>query len=207
MSSYQRPWWLIVNKPAGLITTVKEETDSGERVFIIRGESLVQGLIWLTWGPAAALAAIVLLTGVVLAVDVKAQPALRGLVIAAFLGLPALAWVVTTLILARLSQRHLQAERQADMRECVIRLKQTEGELIYRTPSQPEKTVAYQDIQQARVTHPIGGQNSQAVRLTLETTAGPIILLDEGLGTQPQKIDLASEIQQALTAYATVSSA
>ena len=57
MSSYQRPWWLIVNKPAGLITTVKEETDSGERVFIIRGEPLVQGLVWLTWGPTTALAA------------------------------------------------------------------------------------------------------------------------------------------------------
>ncbi|MEW5957823.1 MAG: hypothetical protein AB1801_08885 [Chloroflexota bacterium] len=207
MSDFRRPWWLIVNKPAGLTSTVREESGPGRRIFIIRGEPLVQGLVWLTWGPAAALIAVVLVVGIALAINVKTQPtAIRGLVIAAFLGLPALAWGATALALARLSAKYLQAEREAATQECVIHLNQTQGELTYRTAAKPERKLAYHDIHRARVTHPVGSQNSQAVQLTLETTAGPIILLDEMLGTQVQKIDLAHEIQQALAAYADDSS-
>ena len=61
MSNYRRPWWLVVNKPAGLVTTVQEESSPGERIFIIRGEPLVQGLVWLTWGPVGALLVILIL--------------------------------------------------------------------------------------------------------------------------------------------------
>jgi Zn-dependent peptidase ImmA (M78 family) len=52
------------------------------------------------------------------------------------------------------------------------------------------------------VTHPIGGHDRQALLLTLETERGPIILLNENLGTQNQKMDLAHEIQQALKTFA-----
>jgi hypothetical protein len=203
MSRYQRPWWLIVNKPAGLVTTVKEETTPGGRVFIIHGEPLVQGLAWLTWGPAAALIVVLLLAGLALGINVKAQvTAIRGLMVVAFLGLPALVWVVTTLIVARLSQKHLQAERQAETQECIIRLEQNQGALFFQTAARPaEKKLAYDDIRQAKVTHALGSQIGKAVRLTLETKSGPIILLDEALGTQAQKIDLAYEIQKALKDY------
>ena len=44
MTDVKRPWWLLVNKPAGLITTVKEESHPGERVFIIHSEPMVQGV-------------------------------------------------------------------------------------------------------------------------------------------------------------------
>jgi hypothetical protein len=203
MSSYQRPWWLVVNKPAGLVTTVKEEMRPGERVYLIRGEPLVQGLAWLTWGPAAALVVVLLLAGLALGLNVKEQTAaVRGLAIVAFLGLPALTWGVASVIVTRLSSKHLQAERQAEAQECLIRLNQNQGELRYRTTAHTEdKRLDYADIHQARVAPSVGSPNSQAVRLTLETTAGPVILLDETLGTQVQKIDLAYEIQQALRDY------
>ena len=55
MTRYQRPWWLIVNRSGGLKTTVQEETHPGERIFVVRGEPLIQGLAWLIWGPVAAL--------------------------------------------------------------------------------------------------------------------------------------------------------
>ena len=55
MAQYQRPWWLIVNKTDKLTTIIREEAHLGERIFVIRGEPLVQGLAWLIWGPGAAL--------------------------------------------------------------------------------------------------------------------------------------------------------
>jgi hypothetical protein len=63
------------------------------------------------------------------------------------------------------------------------------------------ETVAYASIRQAKVTHPIGGRSHQALLLTLETEHGPIILLNESLGTSAQKMDLAHEIQQVLKDY------
>ncbi len=204
MSSYKRPGWLIVSKPPGLIATVKEEFRPDERVFIIHGEPLVQGLAWLTWGPVAAVLTVLLLAALALALNVKEQStAIRGVVIVAFLGLPALAWVATTIFLNRLSQKHLQAERQAETRECIIRLCQNTGELVFCTSDHPEeRRLAYSSIHQARVTRPIGEQGSKSVRLTLDTDDGPITLLDETLGTQIQKVDLANEIQKALRSYA-----
>ena len=200
MSNYQRPWWLIVNKPVGLATTVKEESRPGERSFIIHGEPLVQGLAWLIWGPAAALVIVLLLAALALGMNVKEQSAaVRGLMLAAFLGLPALVWIATAIILTRLSQKPLQAERQAETQTCTIRLNQNQGELSFQTLAHPEeKKLAYCDIKEAKTTQPIGSQGSNKTCLTLETVTGPLILLDEALGTQAQKIDLAYEIQKAL---------
>ncbi len=203
MSNYRRPWWLIVNRPAGLVTTVQEESRPGERVFIIRGEPMVQGLAWLTWGPVAALVAILLLAILAVAFEVREQAwMVRGLVVVAFLGLPALAWGGTTIAMSQLSEKYLQAERQADRQECVIRLNQKQGELFYRTTAHPqENRLAYDHIRQARLTYPIGGGRKQAMRLTLSTDEGPVVLLDEALGTRAQKADLAKEIQEALAGY------
>ncbi|MCL4303553.1 MAG: hypothetical protein KJ077_48150 [Anaerolineae bacterium] len=203
MIPYRRPWWLIVNKSAQLITTVQEETRPGERVFTIRGEPLVQGLGWLTWGPAGALLVILILAGLAAGLGISQQGwGLKAVFIVAFLALPALTWGVVALALVRLSAKFVQAERQAEAQCCLIRLDQRQGELFYQASSQPQgETLAYQEIRQAKVTHPIGGRDYQALLLTLETERGPIILLNENLGTQNQKMDLAHEIQQALQAY------
>jgi len=200
MSSYQRPWWLLVNKPPGLITTVQEENRPGERVFVIHGEPLVQGLAWLTWGPVSAVLVVLLLAGLALALNVKDQTAfVRGVIVAAFLGLPALAWAGTTLLLNQLSRKHLQAERQADTRECVIRLCQDKEELCFRSSDESkEQRLSYGKIYQVKVTRPIGEQVGKNIRLTLNTADGPITLLDETLGTHIQKVDLVNEIQKAV---------
>ncbi len=202
ISNYRRPWWLLVNKPAGLITTEQEESNPGERIFIIRGEPLVQGLAWLTWGPVAALLAGVILAGLAVSFDVRDQSgAMRAFFVAAFLILPALAWGGATVALTRLSARHLQAERQADSQECIIRLNQKRGELFYQTTAHPQsKKLAYNDIRQVRLAYPLG-QRGKAPRLTLDTNEGAAVLLDETLATQAQKSDLANEIQQALKIY------
>ena len=200
MSNYQRPWWLLVNKPPGLITTVQEENQPGERVFVIHGEPLVQGLAWLTWGPVSAVLVVLLLAGLALALNVREQPAfVRGATVVAFLGLPALAWVGTTLLLNRLSRKHLQSERQADTRECVIRLCQEKEELCFQSSNESEEqTLPYGKIYQVKVTRPIGEQVGKNVRLTLNTADGPITLLDETLGTRIQKVDLVNQIQKAV---------
>lgn len=203
MSSYQRPWWLVVNKPAGLVTTVKEEPSANERVFIVRGEPLVQGLAWLTWGPVAAILVVFLLAGIAIGLEVKTQPAaVRGLVIMAFLALPALAWIVATLFFTRLSQKHLQAERQAGAQECVLRLNQARGELYFQTTGRADThQLAFNQILDVKVAYPIGERNNQAGQLTLDTPTGPVIVLPGALGTRDQKIDLAREIQTAIQRF------
>jgi hypothetical protein len=201
MKTYRRPWWLVVNKPAGLVTTVQEEFKPGEQIFIIRGEPLVQGLAWLTWGPVGALLIVLILTWLAIVLNVREQPrTIQALFIVAFLGLPALAWAGVALTLNRLSEKHLQAERQAEAEECVIRLNQKQRELFYQTgPSSPEKKVAYDHIRQARVAQSIDGRKAKAQRLILETREETVVLLSEALGTLAQKIDLAHKIQAVCT--------
>ncbi len=83
MSKYQRPWWLLVNKSAGLITTIQEETGLNERVFIVRGEPMVRGLAWLIWGPAGALLVITILTGLAVGLNVREQGGLTRMLFVA----------------------------------------------------------------------------------------------------------------------------
>jgi hypothetical protein len=204
MSGYQRPWWLLVNRPPGLITTVQEESRPGERTFIIHGEPLVQGLAWLTWGPVSAVLVVLLLAILALVFNVREQSGLvRGVVVAAFIGLPALAWLGATLLLNRLSRKHVRAERQADSQECIISLCQDKAELRFRSSKESEEhRLPYGNIHQVKVTRPVGEQVGKDARLTLYTTDGPITLLDETLGTRIQKVDLASEIQKAVQSNA-----
>jgi len=201
MTQYQRPWWLIVNKTNSLTTTVQEEAHPGERIFVIRGEPLVQGLAWLIWGPVAALLTVGVLIWLAISLDIRAQSgAVRALLILALLILPALAWSVAGLALHLFSQKHLQAERQAGLQECFIRLNKKQLALFYQTTVHPsEERIPYTEIQQVRVAPAIGSQDIKEMRLLLETDDGPIVLLNEKLGTLPQKNDLAQEIEQTLT--------
>lgn len=203
MTEYRRPWWLIVNRPAGLVSKVREEPSPGERIFIVRGEPVVQGLAWLTWGPVAALVAVVLLAGLAISFEVREQSGLvRGLFIMAFLALPALSWGVMTIILNQFSEKYLKLERQALAEQCIIRLNQNQGELSYQTSARPdERKIAFDDIRQVRVSYPVGARQNGPPRLTIETDEGPITLLNETLGTQVQKVDLANEIQAELKRY------
>ncbi len=199
-AGYRRPWWLMVNKSAWLTTTIGEETRPGERVFTIHGEPLVQGLGWLTWGPVSALLVIIFLIGLAIALEINQQGwGLKGPFMAALLILPALVWGGVSALLARLSAPHLQAERQAGGQECVIKLNQPRQELVYYTTARPKaQTIAYAEIRQVRVAPPLGATDNHLLRLVIETSDGPLILLNEKLGTQNQKLDLAQVIQQAI---------
>jgi hypothetical protein len=201
MAQYKRPWWLIVNKTDSLTTTVQEESHPGERIFIIRGEPLVQGLAWLIWGPVAALLVVGVLIWLAISLDISAQSgAMRAVVILALLVLPALAWGVIALVMYFLSKKHVQAERQTSLQECFIRLDKKQAALFYQTTGHPtEESVEYTQIQQVKVVPTIGSQNIKDLRLLLETDDGPIVLLNEKLGTSSQKNDLAQEIQQTIT--------
>jgi hypothetical protein len=159
---------------------------------------------WLTWGPVGALLVILVLTGLAIALGISERGwGFKMLFIGAFLALPALVWGGVALAITRLSQKFVQAERQAEAQTCLIRLNQKQGELYYQTGSQAQReTLAYSSIRQAKVTHPIGGRSHQALLLALETEHGPVILLHESLGTSSQKMDLAHEIQQELKDFA-----
>jgi hypothetical protein len=199
MSLYKRPWWLIVNKSDVLTTTIQEEAHPGERIFVIRGEPMVQGLAWLVWGPVAALLVVAGLIWLAVYLDIRAQTgAMRALLILALLILPALVWGIVALVLQLLSRKYLLVERQAELQECFIRLNQKQATLFYQTTAHPtEEKIPYAQIQQVRVTPAIGSQDIKQMRLVLETDNGPIILLNEKLGTFSQKNDLAQEIGQA----------
>lgn len=205
MKPHRRPWWLLVNKTTGLLTTVREESAPGERGFIIHGEPIVRGLAWLIWGPVSALVVIAIMTGLAIAYQVNQQSLLvRVLFIGAFLWLPAMAWGIITIVVNRLSGKHLEVERQADAQECVIRLNHDRGEFFYQTSTSPqtEEKLAFENIRQVKVTKAIGARDGKSLRLVLDTDKGPIVLLNETLGTQAQKTDLAREIQQSLDHYA-----
>lgn len=200
MSTEQRPWWLVISKSKGLVTTVEEEFSPDEQRFIIRGEPVVQGLAWLIWGPVAALLVIILVTGTAIALQVNQQPwQMRFLFIILFLLLPALVWGGVVVGLIRLSRPYLQAIRQTETKECFIRLNRRLGQLVYQTTASPaEKKLAYEDIEQASITYPIGEREGRRGRLILNTSQGTVVLLDETLGTRAQKMDLAHHIGQAL---------
>jgi hypothetical protein len=200
MTQYQRPWWLIVNKTNSLTTTVQEEAHPGERIFVVRGEPLVQGLAWLVWGPIAALFVVGVLVLLVISLDVRAQSgAIRGLVIIILLILPAVAWGIVALILQLLSRKHLQTERETNSQSCIVKLNRIQQSLSYQTTNHPtEETVPYTQIQQVKVAPEIGGQDIKKMRLLLETDEGPIVLLNTKLGTLSQKNDLAKIIEQAV---------
>lgn len=203
MNNPRRPWWLLVNRPAGLVTTIHDESVPGQRKFIIRGEPVVQGLTWLTCGPISALLVIAGLTALAILFDVRAQGTIyRVLFIAAFLGLPALVWGLTILIANRLSASHLATIREAESQECVITLKHRKGILSYKAPLTSESfQIPYRQIRQVHVTPAIGAQDGNAVYLSLETDEGTIVLLSESLGSQAQKADLALEIETAIQNY------
>jgi len=203
VSKYQRPWWLLVNKPAGLITTVQEQAGPGERTFIIHGEPLVKGLAWLIWGPVAALFTIGLLTGIAVAFNIREQSGItRFLFVVAMLGLPALTWGMATIAANRLAAKHLEAERRAEAQECIIRLNRERGEFCYQTMTSPkEEILSFDHIRRVRVKPAIGARDVKSMRLTLDTDNGTIVLLNEALGTRTQKIDLAHEIQTSIEDY------
>jgi hypothetical protein len=98
----------------------------------------------------------------------------------------------------------VQAERQAERQDCTIRINRQNGELGFSGSAQPEEIhLPFAHIQQARTSHALGGRGAKAVRLTLETSDGSLILLNESLGTPAQKADLAAAIQEALRANST----
>ncbi len=204
VGQYRRPWWLIINKSKGLVTTVREEYKPGEQVFVVRGEPMVQGLAWLIWGPLGAVIVAMVLASLAMAFDVKTQPAgVKILFIALFVILPALVWGGIVLLTIHFSRRHIQAVRQAEAKECTIRLDQQDRALfIQTTPPLSERKLSFSDIQQAQVTHPIGERHGHRALLTLTTKEGAVVLLDEMLGTQDQKTDLAIRIQKILEATA-----
>lgn len=203
MSQIERPWWLLVNKSAGLVTTVQEAHLPGEQTFIVRGEPVVQGLAWLTWGPAGALLGILLMTGAAIAFDISEQPwGLKFVFIAAFMGVPALLWGAVAGLTTRLARRYLDEAREAGRQSCTIRLNQPKAQLSFQADSSSvATTVAYGDIQQPEVTYPIGDRGGKRALLTLQTKQGPLTLLNETLGSQTQKTDLAEKIEAVLAAY------
>ncbi len=198
VSDYQQPWWLVVNRPEGLVTTVEEEYTPAGRLFTVRGEPVVQGLAWRTWGPVAALLVVAGLAVLAIGLNVKEQPAgwVRPAFVAAFLALPALAWGATALLLHRAASRYLQAERQAGGQMRLIRLDR-EGLGYKSSPQAEEYKLPYGQIGRVRLAR-LG--DGQALRLLLETDSGPVVLLDEGLGTRSQKAELLAEIERALEA-------
>ena len=204
MREIERPWWLLVNKAAGLTTTIQEEIKPGEQIYIVRGEPMVQGLAWLIWGPVAAIVTVALLAAIAIILNVREQSGLlRALFIACFLILPALTWGGITVLVIQRSKAYLQSVRQAETRIATIHLNQSEGLLAFQANNSAiERIIGYGDIQQVRVTFPIGEYEGKRARLTLETNQGPLILLDETLGTRIQKQDLAQKIQQVITLYA-----
>ncbi len=197
---YQRPWWLVVNKPWGLVTTIEEEVKAGERTFIIEGEPLIQSLAWLTWGPAGAMAMVILLTAIAIGGQIREQAwSVRGLFIMAYLVLPALAWVGQVWLIQRLAKKHLEAERQAERQECFICLNRAKRELVYQTTAQPQRQyVSYDQIRQVKISS-ANSSNETALRLCLDTLDGTITLLPEKLGSRPQKIELAQQLEQAMS--------
>jgi len=124
VSQPRRPWWLLINQPAELVTTVQEQSRPGERVFVIRGEPVVQGLAWLTCGPLSALAIVALFTGLAITLNLQVMSrAGRVLFVAGFLILPALFWGITVVVANRLSAKHLEAIKKAGAQECVLRFR------------------------------------------------------------------------------------
>jgi len=204
MSAPHRPWWLLINQPAGLVTTIQDQSRPGERVFVVRGEPVVQGLAWLTCGPLAALLALAVVVGLALSADARTQPGMVRLAfIGAFLGLPALAWGLAVVAANMASARPVQAIKAAQTQECTIRMNQQLGQLSYQSAGAPGGAqLDYANIRQAHVTPALGATDSKSVYLSLETDDGPVVLLNEQLGSHAQKADLALEIETALQQFA-----
>ena len=185
------------------MTTIEDEVKFGEETYIVRGEPVIQGLAWLVWGPVGAVAAVACVAVAAVLFSVQDQSGLvRAVFIALFLLLPAIVWGGLTLLVMQRSKPYLEAVRQNESQTCTIYLNQKQGVLTIKHASPAsEQQIAYQDIQQATVTFPVGEQDGNRARLTVQTTNGPFILLNEALGTRLQKQELAQKIQHSLAAY------
>ena len=189
------------------MTTIEDEVKFGEETYIVRGEPVIQGLAWLVWGPVGAVAAVACVAVAAVMFSVQDQSGLvRAVFIALFLLLPAILWGGLTVLVMQRSKPYLEAVRQNESQTCLLYLNQKQGLLTIKSaPSAPEQQIAYQDIQQATVTFPIGEQDGNRSRLTLQTINGSLILLNEALGTRLQKQELAQKIQHSLAAHAKAS--
>ena len=203
MSSAHRPWWLLVNQPPGLITTLEEQATPAERGWVITGQPLVQGLAWLTCGPVSALLVIAVLVGAAIVMKATEMPAIaKAGFIAAFLALPALAWGVTIVLANKLSAPHLAAIRQAQTRRATIRWDRGLGQLLYSSDSASEQRLDFSQMRRVYAAPGIGARDVSQVCLVVETDFGPVILLNEALGSPAQKAALAEALEIERQNYA-----
>jgi hypothetical protein len=194
----------MINKPQGLVTSIADQSRPGTRIFVVRGEPIVQGLAWLTCGPVAALLVIAALTGLAIAANSQTQTVLvRIWFVAGFLALPALAWGITIIVANRLSATYVAAIKQTETETYTITLRQTEGLFRYESSvSEQPIELRYEQIHRVHVTPAIGAKDIKSVNLTLETADSTLVLLNEKLGSHAQKTDLALEIENSLKKYA-----
>jgi hypothetical protein len=123
------------------------------------------------------------LVGAAIVMQATEMPALgKAGFIAAFLGLPALAWGLTIVLANKLSAPHLAAIRQAQTRRAPSRWDRGRGQLLYSPDSVSEERLQFTQMRRVYVAPGIGARDVSQVCLVVETDFGPVILLNEAFG-------------------------
>lgn len=207
MSNYHRPWWVLALKAPLLAATVEETAGESGTEFRIEGRPSYQSTIWVTCGPGLAFLGTVLLAVVGGLYQVREQPrAVVWTFVGLMLATPALLWLISGWLLSNSARRHLARQIEAETVRLTLRLDHEAGQLhLQRAGEGSPQIIPYRDIRDLTLMTGSGARptardtaRGQPLQLVLETSFGPIEILETGLGNAGFKSRLAARLRQRL---------
>jgi hypothetical protein len=207
LKAYHRPWWVIAIAAPVLAATLEETPGARGTRYDIQARPTYHSATWITWGPLLAAASAVLLAILAGLYDVRDQS--RSLILA-FAGLmlvmPVLVWLAGGWAVSRAARRHLERQVEANTLRLSLVFDQEQAQLTLLRGSQanpqaiPFSTISQVALLTKQGTRPTAQDAAQKrpLKLVLQTTSGPVELLDSSVGTEAFKASLASGLRQEL---------
>jgi hypothetical protein len=201
LNRYQRPWWVWALRLPALKTTLHEDHRPGHKRFIIEGEPQFKSMAWVTYGPALAVVAVVIMGGLAWALEIRQQSIMiKTLFVCLTIILPMLVWIMASALINSLVERALQQEAAAMKERVQLDLDLTARTLrVDETTSIPFDEIAdFKLMSNGGIYYQPHDEMVPLVYLMMETKQGQKTLLKQGLGTVQQKLELISQLK-ALT--------
>jgi hypothetical protein len=185
-----------------LETTLKEDHQPGLKRFIVEGYPQFRSLTWITYGPVLAVIAVIILGGLAWSMDIRTQPSATKMTFVCLMVLvPLLLWAVGAGLINLLVSRALQQERIATSRRVEINLDLAEKTLRLNEgqPINFEAISNFKLMTSNGVYYEPQEEISPLVQLMMDTNQGQQMILSKELGSTPQKLQLASQLQALIT--------
>jgi len=196
--SKQRPWWLFAMQMPLLDTILREDHKPGQKRFIIEGKPVIKNLSWITYGPIAAVLALLLVGALTWLLGVNDQAKTTKLAFVCLLGVsPLIAWALAGALIGKTAQVYINRQIEANTQRAVIALDLNEKSLqLDETPPTPFADIeGFKLISDSGVYYSPGEDAVTIVNLIMNTKQGQATLLPKELGSLKQKLQLVSQLE------------